>query len=103
MSAERRFRPFQSVLCPVDFSPSSRTILQHAAAIVERTGGRLTLLYVDDPLLAAAAAAGYDRRALLKTGTSELRRLLKKAGIDEAALEYAFGPPAREISTRPDV
>jgi nucleotide-binding universal stress UspA family protein len=46
-----------SILCPVDFSEPSRTALRYAAAIANHFGATLTLLAVDNPLLAEAAAA----------------------------------------------
>ena len=44
-----------SVLCPIDFSTSSRAALRYATAIAERFRTGLTLLTVNDPLLAEAA------------------------------------------------
>ena len=46
---------FRSILCPVDFSDHSRLALRYAAAIARRSHGRLSILYVNDPLLIAAA------------------------------------------------
>ena len=46
------FRP--AVLCPIDFSDSSRGALRYAAAIAAHFGARLTLLAVNDPLLQEA-------------------------------------------------
>ena len=49
-----------SVLCPVDFSEPSRAALVYAAAIADHFAVRLTVLAVDDPLLAEATAnAGF--------------------------------------------
>src|SRR5687767_6547559 len=41
----------RSVLCPIDFSESSRGALRYAAAVASQLGARLTLLAVNDPLL----------------------------------------------------
>ena len=60
---------FRSILCPVDFSALSKVALQHAAAFAKRSGGRLTVLYVSDPLLTAAAP---DQRSLARTTDVEL-------------------------------
>jgi len=44
-----------SVLCPIDFSTASRAALRYATAIAERFRTGLTLLTVNDPVLAEAA------------------------------------------------
>jgi nucleotide-binding universal stress UspA family protein len=44
-----------SVLCPIDFSEPSRSALCYASAVADHFGVRLTLLAVDDPLLAATS------------------------------------------------
>lgn len=67
---------FASVLCPVDFSDHSRLALQYAAAIAQRGGGRLATLFVNDPLLVAAAAAAYNRKALGAASDVELKRFI---------------------------
>lgn len=101
--AEHPVGLFQSILCPVDFSTQSRVALQHAVAIGQRTGGHLTAMYADDPMLAAAAAVKYNHRLLTKQTTSELRRLLTRAGVpvdrdpQAAGIVSAIGRPAREI------
>ena len=46
-----------SVLCPIDFSEASLGALRYAAAIVESSHGHLTVMTVDDPLLASMDAA----------------------------------------------
>ena len=45
----------RSILCPVDFSETSRQALRWAATIARRHGGELTVLSVVEPLLAQAA------------------------------------------------
>jgi len=96
-------RPFQSVLCPVDFSTHSRAALQHAVAIVRRTAGHLTVLYVQDPWLGSAIAAGYDSRLLNKRTLMELRQLLTRVGVPPdstpalSSAEVVAGRPAAEI------
>src|SRR5262249_47942717 len=66
---------FKSVLCPIDFSEQSRLALQYAQAIATRSRARLTVLYVNDPLLAAAAAALRDRQ-LQAQAERELRTFI---------------------------
>jgi nucleotide-binding universal stress UspA family protein len=93
---------YRSILCPVDFSPGSRAALKLAHHIARRFDARLTVMYADDPMLAAAAAAGYDRRALSATSLRELRRLVQRVlGVDErddgVAFSVSFGRPAEAI------
>jgi nucleotide-binding universal stress UspA family protein len=60
-------------------------------------------MYADDPMLAAAAAAGYDETLLKKATMSELRRELMRAGVPidrhpaAADMAWAVGRPAQEI------
>src|SRR5580765_4403142 len=100
-SDDRRASLFQSILCPVDFSPNSRVALQYGLAIARRSGGHITVMYADDPLL--AAASGYNRRLIATETTSELQRLLKgvggpmKAIARASSMVAAVGKPAPEI------
>ena len=55
-------RLFRSILCPIDFSEHSATALRYAAAIAKRSEARLHALYVNDPLLVAAAAIALNDR-----------------------------------------
>jgi nucleotide-binding universal stress UspA family protein len=94
---------FRSILCPVDFSPQSRAALQDAAALARRFGSRLTVLFVTDPLLEAAANAVYRqaRRRVDRTNV-ELARFVKRAtrgdpGDDRVALVTSTGNPPEEI------
>ena len=93
---------FGTVLCAVDFSKHSRAALGYAAAIAERAGGRLVVLFVNDPLLVAAAAAAYDKRGLMSTATAELRHFVERsigtAGVSRTACLVTAGDPAREIA-----
>jgi nucleotide-binding universal stress UspA family protein len=100
MTPKRRSgRPFSSVLCPVDFSRHSRAALEYGAAVALRAGGMLTALFVNDPLLVAAAAAAYDTRALASRSEAELRRFVRRViGAHVAfATTVSTGDPAREI------
>ena len=71
-------RLFRTILCPVDFSEHSRQALAYAAALVSRNGGRLIVIFVEDPLLAAAAAVTYDEKTLIEKGRMALRRLVER-------------------------
>jgi nucleotide-binding universal stress UspA family protein len=42
-------------LCPIDFSDASAVALRYAAAVATHLGGRLTLVTVNDPILAETA------------------------------------------------
>lgn len=95
---------FTTVLCPVDFSPQSRVALQYAAVVARRTRGSLSALFVNDPLLVAAAAAAYDTRAITQTSERELRefvrRTLGRTPKDAASVtcKVTLGDPPREIA-----
>jgi nucleotide-binding universal stress UspA family protein len=95
--------PFRSILCPVDFSAPSRTALRYAATVAEASGGELTVLYVDDPLLSTAAAVAYGADEITKKTDAELRKFVRAAlantGLDEGAvqLKVVVGKAAAEI------
>jgi nucleotide-binding universal stress UspA family protein len=63
------------VICGVDFSTASAKALRSAAAIARKDAGRLVVLFVEDPMLAAAAKAIGDRRS----ATLALERFVAKA------------------------
>jgi nucleotide-binding universal stress UspA family protein len=90
--------PIQQVLCPIDFSEASRTSLPYAIAIARHCSARLTLLTVDDPLLAEVAAQA--STSLIGETERELRRfcgdLLTDAAID-TAFKVVVGKPGPEI------
>jgi nucleotide-binding universal stress UspA family protein len=86
----------------VDFSANSRAALRCGAALARRSHGSLTVLFVNDPLLVAAAAAAYDARTLARTCDLELRRFVLKALGSWAKTQpvlflAAVGKPAQEI------
>src|SRR5688572_12299842 len=92
-------RPITHLLCPVDFSDSSRFALRTAAIIAERLGAHLTVVTVDDPLLAQVAAQVTP--SLTGATESELQRFAADAMTDVAAppaerthLIVAVGQPA---------
>ena len=94
---------FTSVLCPVDFSKHSGIALRFAAAMARRARASLQVLYVNDPLLVAAAAAAYNESALRAAGEREFRRFVS-SNLPAATIRAlhptfvaALGKPAREI------
>lgn len=106
MRARKRLHPtgFTSILCSVDFSLQSYAALQTAAQIAHRNGGRLTALYVEDPLIGAgAAASGYNVSLLRKSTLTQLDRLMDRiaapAGLtrEDWHVETLLGKPARTI------
>jgi nucleotide-binding universal stress UspA family protein len=68
-----------SVICPIDFSEPSRSALCYAAAIAEHFGAELTVLAVDDPLLAEVAASSGRTPSLAEETDRELRRFAADA------------------------
>jgi nucleotide-binding universal stress UspA family protein len=94
-------RGFRRVLCPIDFSRHSRAALRYASVLAERTGGELTVLVVNDPMLAAAAAAAlHDTWRLDASTLTEVRRFVYRTlgtvGA-KATLDVAVGRPAEQI------
>jgi len=93
---------FRSVLCPVDFSPNSRSALRYAAMLARLSDAHLVVLYVDDPLLAVAAASRPNARMLVESRQEDLRRFVARAlrsatpPVQTTLLTLA-GKPAREI------
>ena len=99
-------RRFLQVLCPIDLSAHSRIALRHAAAVAEEDGGTLTVLFVNDPLLNAAAAAAYDGRRMAELIDKEVAQFVRKAlppatfARVAPVIESRMGQPAREIVRR---
>jgi len=97
-------RLFQIVLCPVDFSDHSRQALAYAALLSSRTKGRLIVMFVEDPMLAAALAVAYDEKTLLDKGRKELRRLVEKTAapydirVEDVTIDVAVGRPHEAIA-----
>jgi universal stress protein A len=100
-SARRAGGPVTSILCPVDFSDHSRDALGLGVRLAIATGARLTALYVEDPLLAAAAKRWYDEQAIERQTESELRQFLTAASDSalppEVAVEIHEGNPVDTI------
>ena len=93
-----RTRP---VVCGVDFSTASATALRRAAGIARRYGRRLVVLFVEDPVLAAAGRAAGDRRASTASTKAALDRFiartLKRAARPPLSSALAVGDAAEEI------
>ena len=95
--------PVSSILCPVDFSEGSRAALCYAAALADYFGARLTVITVDDPLLANAAAMEVLDPPLAVQSEAELRRfsddVLPHLAARAKMLDFrvATGKPATEI------
>ena len=91
----------RSILCPVDFSADSRAALRYAATLVRNEDSRVVVLYVDDPLLAVAAATLPRARAIRAAGARALRsfvtRTLMAGPPVDVTLETVAGKPSREI------
>lgn len=100
--------PLKSILCPIDFSDHSRIALVYAASLARRAGARLTVLFVNDPLLVSAAAAAYDRAELGEASQAEVLRFvrstLRPALVQATSLtcRTALGKPSREIARAVD-
>lgn len=95
------FDGFRAVLCPLDFSAQSRLALRYAAAIARRERAALTVAYVTDPLLVAAASAALHDRHLVKRSTTELRAFVDASFRSRSRPSVKFrvttGEPAAEI------
>ena len=92
-----------SVLCPVGFSEASRSALRYAAAIADHFGARLTVLAVNDPLLAEVAATTGRLQSLASETSRNLERFCREtltpgsAGPKTMEFRVAVGKPAPEI------
>jgi nucleotide-binding universal stress UspA family protein len=91
------------ILCPVDFSGASRAALRHAANLAHQLRGGLEVLFVNDPLLTAAAAAAYDTRGMARNVEIALRAFVRStlasapSRASGTTCVTALGRPAREI------
>ena len=96
-------RLFRTILCPVDFSEHSRHALGHAALLATRNRGQLVAIFIEDPMLAAAAAVEYGEGCLLNKVRAELQRLVERTAatyglaIKSTTIDVAVGEPHKEI------
>jgi nucleotide-binding universal stress UspA family protein len=95
---------FRSILCPVDFSTHARVALQYAVATAHRSGGRVTVIFVNDPLLLSAASrTSGGRRQFVDRTRVELARFVKRTIAtaprtkNTIAIVVVTGNPADEI------
>ena len=94
---------FRTILCPVDFSEHSRQALAYAAVLAAHRPSRLIVIFVEDPLLAAAAAVVFDQATLIEEGRAALRRFVEQTitpyglSLKSVILEVAVGRPHRVI------
>jgi nucleotide-binding universal stress UspA family protein len=92
-----------SVLCPIDFSNPSRAALRYATAVAEHFRAHLTLLTVNDPLMAEAAEMKVGPGWLPGDSERELRRFFEQTfehrTLFPLQVEYLVttGQPAQEI------
>ena len=77
MIGSKKWTGFRSVLCPIDFSENSRLALRYAAAVAARGRAVLNVVYVNDPLLIAAAAAALHDRHLARRSAQQLREFIE--------------------------
>jgi len=95
---------FRTILCPVDFSAHSRQALNYAALLVKRLRGKLIVIFVEDPLLVAAAAVAYADTQLIEKSRAELRRFVERTiapygvTIASVTLDVVMGRPHEEIA-----
>jgi nucleotide-binding universal stress UspA family protein len=99
----KRWAGFRSLLCPIDFSETSRLALRYAATIAVRGHAVLRVAYVNDPLLIAAAAAALRDRHLAERSARELQTFIDatlsthvQTSLD-LKLHVAIGDAAAEI------
>lgn len=93
---------FRHILCPVDFSANSRAALRYGALLARLSDAHLVVLYVEDPLLAAAMPTRPAARALVTSAEAELRRFVVNAFRGTTpqpsySVLIQVGNPAREI------
>lgn len=91
---------FSHVLCPVDFSDTSRRALQYAAALAAWYEARLTVLHVMRPEGDVPIGAGLGEGAVaLPAPTAE--QVLSHLAREVAALDTAPADPALRIASGP--
>jgi nucleotide-binding universal stress UspA family protein len=94
---------YRSIFCPVDFSPPSLAALRAALGLARRFGSHVTTMFVNDPLLLAAANGRYGTGRFVERTRTELARFVKRAVAttsahqDDVELVVSVGNPAEEI------
>jgi nucleotide-binding universal stress UspA family protein len=101
MAADRstHWHGFRAVLCPVDFSERSRLALRYAESLARRADARLTVLYVNDPFLIAAASAALHDRHFAERSRRELEAFIGATVQSPTRTQTCLGSghPATEI------
>jgi nucleotide-binding universal stress UspA family protein len=81
----------RSIVCPVDLSSESRTLLRGALAVARQEGATVTVLHVLEPLLAQATALSRERDWLEKDAYARIDALIARAvegsGIDQRTVQ----------------
>ena len=72
----KRWTGFRSVLCAIDFSDQSRLALRYAEYVALLGHAVLTVVFVDDPLLVAAATAALHDRDVSARSVRELQSFI---------------------------
>jgi nucleotide-binding universal stress UspA family protein len=95
----------RSIVCPVDFSSESRTLVRGALAIARQEGAKVIVVHVLEPLLAQATAPWRERDWLEKDAYKQLDTLIEQAvegsGIASRTIgrRVRCGEPDAEILT----
>ena len=96
--------PFKKILCPVDFSDSSREAMRQAADLVKATGGALTLFHVvhvpvtaygdGGPMLPSSGPELTENlgKAAAKS-LDEWRKRAEEMGVKKVATQVVAGVP----------
>jgi nucleotide-binding universal stress UspA family protein len=94
-------RGYESVICAIDFSDDARAALQYAHRVTMHAEGQLSVVFVNDPLLAKAGAMNFDARTLADATERDLKRFVNQAlgaeGARRVRTVVAVGEPADEI------
>jgi nucleotide-binding universal stress UspA family protein len=94
---------FETILCPVDFSPTSPRTTREAGRLAEETQSQLVLFHVVERLGGPPSPVppGFDRRAYRHEAEENVRRRLiqmrPEGAADEVEEAVAWGWPDREI------
>jgi nucleotide-binding universal stress UspA family protein len=96
-------RPFQTVLCPIDFSTDSLTALDYAADFAKQSEGQLILMHVvDNPLTDFYGPRGANFYAEVEHAIEKSKQMLADAAHTHAAdvpyeVVVRHGNPYEEI------
>jgi len=92
---------FDTILCPVDFSPTSAVTAHEASLLAAETEARLVLFHVIERVGGppGPVPAGFDRKAYRAEAEDNVRRRLRRlrAPGSDAEEAVAWGWPDREI------